>query len=165
MIDLSAEMDDLNEIQNFLQISERLGTAGQPFRHQFPLLRQAGYQVVINLAQPDSWDAVPEEPEICRALGMEHFHIPVAWQAPTRQDFDQFCDLMDRLEERKVFVHCARNMRVSAFVYLYRLLRRGEPPDLCQPDLAKIWQPNEVWQKFINDELSFNHGDTENTEI
>lgn len=153
MIDLPAVTDDLNEIQNFLQISERLGTAGQPFREQFAAIRAAGYQAVINLAQADSWDAVAEEPEICRALGLEHYPIPVEWQAPQPQDLQQFFDLMDRLGEQKVFVHCARNMRVSAFVFLYRVLRRGEPPEPCRLDLEKIWQPNETWESFIESQL------------
>jgi protein tyrosine phosphatase (PTP) superfamily phosphohydrolase (DUF442 family) len=144
---------NLNDIQNFLAISEQLGTAGQPFREQFAALRETGYQVVINLAMPDSWDAVAGEPELCHALGLEHFHIPVVWEAPRPEDLRQFCDLMDALGAKKVFVHCARNMRVSAFVYLYRLLRRGEPPERCQQDLQKIWQPNETWQNFIDSQL------------
>ena len=143
----------IESIQNFLAISDELGTAGQPFREQFAIIQQVGYQVVINLAQDDSWDAVPEEPALCRALGLEHFHIPVEWQAPLPEDLQQFFTLMDKLGDQKVFVHCARNMRVSAFVYLYRVLRRGQPPEACQRDLEKIWQPNETWQEFIDSQL------------
>ena len=53
--------NDLSSIQNFLQISPTLGTAGQPFREQFTLIAAAGYTSVINLALPTSWDAVPDE--------------------------------------------------------------------------------------------------------
>ena len=66
----------------------------------------------------------------------------------------QFFDLMDLLEGQKVFVHCARNMRVSAFVYLYRVLRQGQSPAACRSDLEKIWQPDEVWAYFIQESLS-----------
>ncbi len=140
---------DLNAIQNFLQISPNLGTAGQPRREQFALIASAGYTSVINLALPTSWDAVADEAEIVTALGLTHYHIPVEWEAPAPQDLLQFCDLMDRLDGQKVFVHCARNMRVSAFVFLYRVLRKGMSPDACRPDLEKIWVPDEVWAEFI----------------
>jgi len=145
---------DLSSIQNFLQISPTLGTAGQPFREQFTLIAAAGYTSVINLALPTSWDAVPDEAEIVSGLGLAHYHIPVEWEAPTRQDLIQFFDLMDLLEGQKVFVHCARNMRVSAFVYLYRVLRQGQSPAACRSDLEKIWQPDEVWAYFIQESLS-----------
>jgi protein tyrosine phosphatase (PTP) superfamily phosphohydrolase (DUF442 family) len=140
---------DLTSIQNFLQLSPTLATAGQPRREQFALIAGAGYDVVINLAMPDSWDAVPDEAELVTELGLAHYHIPVEWEDPHREDLVQFCDLMDLLEGQKVFVHCARNMRVSAFIFLYRVLRQGRPAVDCRPDLEKIWQPNEVWEEFI----------------
>jgi hypothetical protein len=42
-------LPSLEEIQNFVQLSERLATAGQPFRNQFPLIAAAGFEAVINL--------------------------------------------------------------------------------------------------------------------
>jgi protein tyrosine phosphatase (PTP) superfamily phosphohydrolase (DUF442 family) len=145
--------DDLSAIQNFLQISPNLGTSGQPFREQFALIAASGYEAVINLALPTSWDAVPDEAQIVSGLGLAHYHILVEWEAPTREDLRQFFDLMDRLEGQKVFVHCARNMRVSAFMFLYRMLRKGQSPAACQSDLEKIWQPNEIWATFIQESL------------
>jgi protein tyrosine phosphatase (PTP) superfamily phosphohydrolase (DUF442 family) len=145
--------DDISSIQNFLELSPTLGTSGQPFRDQFGLIASAGYTSVINLALTTSWDAVPDEPEIVRGLGLAHYHIPVEWEAPRRSDLLEFFDLMDLLEGQKVFVHCARNMRVSAFVFLYRVLRQGQSPAACRPDLEKIWQPEGVWQDFIQKSL------------
>jgi len=51
-----------------------------------------------------------------------------------------------------VFVHCAANMRVSAFVFLHRL-RHGADRKTTETDLAKIWQPNGVWRVFLNTQL------------
>lgn len=144
---------DLNAIQNFLQLSPALGTSGQPFREQFALIAAAGYAVVINLALPTSLDAVPDESEIVNRLGLVHYHIPVQWEDPRPEDQLQFFDLMDLLEGQKVFVHCARNMRVSAFVFLYRVLRQGQSPAACRPDLEKIWRPDGVWADFIQESL------------
>lgn len=145
---------DVTHIQNFLQITPELGTAGQPLRGQFEAIGAAGYAAVINLAMPDSMDAVAEEDEIVSGLGLEYYPIPVEWEYPQPEDLSQFFERMDALRGQKVFVHCARNMRVSAFVYLYRVLHKGEPAEACRRDLEKIWTPNEVWEEFIQESLS-----------
>ena len=46
-------MATLSEIYHFLQISEKLATAGRPTEEQLALLKEAGYVVVINLALPN----------------------------------------------------------------------------------------------------------------
>jgi hypothetical protein len=42
----------------------------------------------------------------------------VSW--PTDTEFEQFKDAMAKLNGKKIWVHCAANMRVSAFIYRYR---------------------------------------------
>jgi protein tyrosine phosphatase (PTP) superfamily phosphohydrolase (DUF442 family) len=113
----------IEDIANFLQISDRLATAGQPTVEQYPAIVGAGYQVVINLALNDSPNALADEGAIARALGLEYIQIPVAWNAPTLADFQAFRTAMDPNLDAKIFVHCAANKRVSAFVYLYRIYR------------------------------------------
>jgi protein tyrosine phosphatase (PTP) superfamily phosphohydrolase (DUF442 family) len=84
---------------------------------------------------------------------MSYVHIPVDFNAPTTQDFRAFCGVMEAFEERPVFVHCAANKRVSAFVFLYRVLcQRIALPD-AERDLHAIWQPNAVWGRFIQQQL------------
>jgi protein tyrosine phosphatase (PTP) superfamily phosphohydrolase (DUF442 family) len=144
---------DLNDIQNFLEITPSLLTAGQPFEEQFELIQQAGCVKVINLALSTSWDAVPDEEERFRALGLDYLHIPVEWERPTRADLLTFFAALEQTQGQKTFVHCARNMRVSAFVFLYRVLRLHQDPQACRLDLEKIWQPNETWSAFIADNL------------
>ncbi len=51
----------MEDIVNYLYISEHMASSGQPEEHQFKEIALAGYQVVINLAMPDSDNAVPEE--------------------------------------------------------------------------------------------------------
>ncbi len=140
----------LTEIQDFLQLSPALYTAGQPFEHQFTAIRAAGCSAVINLALVNSPDAFPEEGALVAGLGMEYIHIPVEWESPRPSDLESFFAAMQRLNGQKVFVHCARNMRVSAFVFLYRVMRLGENRAQAEADLWKIWQPNGIWQSFID---------------
>jgi protein tyrosine phosphatase (PTP) superfamily phosphohydrolase (DUF442 family) len=142
-------MIDLVAIQNFQAVSDLLGTSGQPTPDQFAAIREAGYEVVVNLSMPDSPDAVPDESERITALGMEYIAIPVAWDRPNLDDLEQFFAAMERCQGRKVFVHCARNMRVSAFVFLYRVLRLDAPVEAAWREVLRIWEPNPVWQSFI----------------
>jgi protein tyrosine phosphatase (PTP) superfamily phosphohydrolase (DUF442 family) len=139
---------------NYLPISDTIGTAGQPTTAQFTAIKAAGYEVVINLAMPDSSNALPNEQQIVAEQGMLYVHIPVVWERPTAQDLEQFFDVMARCRGRRVFVHCALNMRVSVFVFLYRTIWQGVSPEIARKDLLRIWQPNPMWQRFLDDSLA-----------
>ena len=143
----------LSEIYGFHAVSDRLGTAGQPRQPRFRMVRESGFEAVINLALPTSDNAIANEGSVVTSLGMSYVHIPVDFNAPTSQDFRAFCRVMEAFDDRPVFVHCAANMRVSAFVFLYRVLFQRIAAAEAERDLHAIWQPDEVWSKFIRDEL------------
>jgi protein tyrosine phosphatase (PTP) superfamily phosphohydrolase (DUF442 family) len=143
-------MESLQTIRNFLPLTDRVGTAGQPTAEQFTAIRDAGYEVVINLAMPNSTYALPDEREVVTGHGMRYVHIPVAWESPSVDDARRFFEAMDAAAGRKVFVHCAMNMRVSAFMYLYRTLRDGADPEAAAADLHRLWTPNPTWQQFLD---------------
>lgn len=148
--------DDLFAILNYLPLSPTLGTAGQPTREQFPAIATAGYQLVINLALPTSDGALADEGAIATHLGMVYVHIPVVWERPERSQFELFCSVLAGAGDRPVLVHCALNMRVSVFVYLYRVTRLGVPEAIAREDLHRIWKPNLVWSTFIQTILTTN---------
>ena len=145
-------MSTLNHIRNFLRIDDRLATSGMPPPDDFAALRRAGFDVVINLALPTSEHAFPNEGELVAAQGMTYVHIPVNFEAPQPADFERFTREMDACVGQKVFVHCAANLRVSAFVFLHRL-RQGADRGAAEGDLVKIWQPDGVWREFVNTRL------------
>ena len=151
---MSGLNDALAGIYNFRLIDETLGTAGQPREEQFAAIAKAGYQAVVNIALPTSDNALANEGSIVTRLGMSYFHIPVDFGAPKAEDFQEFCGIMKALENRKIFVHCAANMRVSAFIYLYRVLLRETPAAVAEADLKAIWEPNPAWTRFIQEQLS-----------
>jgi protein tyrosine phosphatase (PTP) superfamily phosphohydrolase (DUF442 family) len=105
---------------------------------------------VINLALPTSPNALVDEPERVEALGMDYVAISVAWETPTPSDLDQFVGIMAQNSDRKIFVHCAANMRASAFVYVYRLLKTDCDRKEALADLHHIWKPNPVWQNLMD---------------
>jgi protein tyrosine phosphatase (PTP) superfamily phosphohydrolase (DUF442 family) len=144
----------LSEIYGFRTVGDRLGTAGQPTQPQFRTVQENGFEAVVNLALPTSDNAIANEGSVVTSLGMSYVHIPVDFKAPTAKDFRAFCRVMQAFEDRPVFVHCAANMRVSAFVFLYRVTVQNIAIAEAERDLHAIWQPDEVWSKFIRNELT-----------
>jgi len=143
----------VEQVLNYLCISDNIGTAGQPTEEQFADIRASGYEVVINLAMPDSTNALPNEAELVTEQSMDYVHIPVLWEDPKDDDLDRFFEVMGRYEDRKVFVHCALNWRVSCFVFLYRVIRLGVPNEIARETLLRMWEPSPTWQSFIERSL------------
>jgi protein tyrosine phosphatase (PTP) superfamily phosphohydrolase (DUF442 family) len=144
---------ELGQVYHYLPVTERLGTAGQPKEGQFKAIRDAGYEVVINLDKPGPSHPIQNEGELVHAHGMTYVHIPVVWTEPTLEDLKAFFDAMDEHGDERVFVHCAANMRVSAFVFLYRVICQGVPVPEARQALDALWEPNAVWKAFIQDAL------------
>jgi protein tyrosine phosphatase (PTP) superfamily phosphohydrolase (DUF442 family) len=144
----------LEQITNYLEIRPDLGTAGQPTAQQFTAVREAGYEVVINLLPTFAPAYLTGEPDLVTGLGMEYLHIPVIWEHPTSDDLRQFFQAMRDHHGKKIFTHCAMNMRVSAFVFLYRVLIEQTPVETARQDMARIWEPIEPWRIFLEEQLN-----------
>jgi len=138
----------LGEIKNFVEIGDLMGTGGQPSESQLKEVASAGYRVVINLGLLDPKYCLRDEAGLVGDLGMEYHHIPVVFTDPKIDDFRRFVDVMAAHRDQKVFIHCALNWRVSAFVALYGELRLGWPPSKAEAHMRTFWEPNEVWIEF-----------------
>lgn len=143
----------LESVQGFLRIDEHLGTAGQPTAEQLSRLAEAGIGHVINLALPSSIDAVADEAVRVTGQGLNYLHLPVSWEAPELAQFQRFCQLLWVLREESVLVHCARNKRVSVFIFLYRVLHEGVAVADAAALMHRVWEPNAVWLAFIEQVL------------
>ena len=144
----------LSDIFNFQATTDNLGTAGQPTSEQFGAVKDAGYEVVINLAMGNTPRDLPNEPQLLADNGFDYVHIPVVFEQPTDDDLNQFFEAMDNNQDKKCFVHCIANARVSAFVMLYRVLRQGVPFEEANAAMRQIWDPNPTWQAFIDKHLA-----------
>ena len=145
---LKNESQTLEGIYNYLPITEQLRTSGQPSEAEFNLIRDAGFTTVVNLAPHQAENSLPDEAGTLKALGIEYVHIPVDFKNPTDENFASFTEVLQRTDT-PLWVHCAANMRVSAFVYRYRRDVLQLPDADIRPDLEKIWEPFGVWQKFL----------------
>ena len=137
------------DILNYLQVTDSIATSGQPRVWQFAEIAQQGYGTVINLALPTSDEAIANEAELVTAEGMNYIQIPVVWEDPELSQYDLFCAVMQANRSEKVWVHCAKNMRVTAFMALYAQKYLGFSAKAATTLISKIWQPNNIWSEFM----------------
>jgi uncharacterized protein (TIGR01244 family) len=143
--------DALQGIYNYRRLTEEIATAGQPSEEELAAVARVGFEVVVNLALHDAEYSLPDERQTVESLGLSYVHIPVVWERPLSSDLERFFKAMDKLAGRKLFIHCAANKRVSVFMALYRQLRQGWSAEAVMPDVLAIWEPDDVWRRFLKE--------------
>jgi len=149
----------LISIHNYRAVDESLSTSGQPSVAQLRRIAEAGFTTVINLAlHDDPRYSLPDEPGVVQSLGMTYVHIPVQFSEPTEANLVEFFAAMEAHRDEKVWVHCAANIRVSAFLGLYRVTKQGWERERAFALMNDLWKPNEVWSSFITAVLERQRG-------
>lgn len=138
---------------NVVPISERLVTSGQPTADALSALGAAGFQAVIYLAPSDVSNAVPDERERVERQGLAFVHIPIPWGKPEPSHFQQLTEALQRLQQRKVLVHCEVNMRASTLVFLHRVITLREAPEPVWAAVTRVWSPRGVWRALAEGQL------------
>jgi len=142
--------EDLETVINYVQNSDQISSSGQIPYDQMESVKEAGFDLVINLATAnEAGNAL--EGFLVAEQNMTYMNIPVSWQEPRLEDLELFFDVMEVAGDRRVYVHCSANMRASVFVYLYRTLIVGEPESVAKADLEEVWDPSgsEQWAALI----------------
>lgn len=139
----------MQNILNYIKINELISTSGQPSVEQFDKIAQDEFEVVINLALHNASNAIENEDKVVTSLKMAYFHIPVDFENPKPSDVKLFLNTLQALGSNKVWVHCALNYRVSAFMYIYHKYILQTPFDDIDISLFEEWSPDTKWQEII----------------
>ncbi|MEL6494454.1 MAG: protein tyrosine phosphatase family protein [Cyanobacteria bacterium J06623_7] len=139
----------IETINAYYQINDRLATSGQPTPTEFTAIARAGYRVVINLATSKSTGAIANEGVLVTDLGLIYVQIPVLWDEPKLADVKIFFQVMQSFDDQKIWVHCAKNMRVSCFIYFWQKYSLKLPESQAKQPMQQIWQPTGAWQTLI----------------
>ena len=126
---------------NFVKVSDRIDTSGQPPKVLLEHFADKNYDLVINLAPPLSKGSVLEEGSLIAQSGTKYVNIPVDWK-------NFFSSVLNAKGPNKVLVHCQINMRGSLFTFLYRVIHEKIDPALAQEKMTLVWTPTDSWQKF-----------------
>ncbi|OAI25944.1 MULTISPECIES: protein tyrosine phosphatase family protein [Methylomonas] len=138
------------EAENVYQAFDWLWCSAQLTEADIAKLSELGIEAVINLAPSTASNALPGEAELVVNQGITYIQIPVAWEQPRLSQLEQFFAVLKAFKRHKVWVHCAKNKRASAFIYLYRKLCLAEEEVIALYPMSEIWTPNPVWQAFID---------------
>jgi len=140
----------MNNILNYIKVNKQISTAGQPTKEQFKNIAKEGFDVVINLAMHNK-GALPKEDKIVSKNGMMYIHIPITWKSPEVDRLKLFLAILESLEKenKKVFIHCIKNHRVSVFMHVYKKIVWKEKDLLFSSPTD--YQPNKVWKRILNE--------------
>jgi protein tyrosine phosphatase (PTP) superfamily phosphohydrolase (DUF442 family) len=139
-------------ILNHFQVTDDIASSGQPTVEQFDEIASRGYDAIINLAMPDHENSIANEGSLVTSLGMTYIHIPVPFDAPNEEHFAAFSGYMDALKDKRVWVHCIVNARVSAFLFRYLQENRSFTAAEAKTPILEQWMPemDNVWKEFIS---------------
>ncbi len=140
-------------ILNYIKINDMIHTSGQPTQKEFEEIANNDFDIVINLSLATSEGKIENEDDVVSELGMNYFHIPVDFENPTEENLRMFIQLLSSLENRKVWVHCIMNYRVSAFMYVYHKYILRTPFDQIDLSMFDEWSPSEKWQEIMKIEF------------
>lgn len=148
---------DPADIRNWRRRPDGITTSGRLEPHD--PARQAGIGVkhVINLALDDHPEALADEQALLAAQGIAYTHIPVPFDAPTREHVASLKAALDAADG-PVHVHCIMNWRVTAFLYLLDRAA-GVPEAEARRRVLDVWDPftaddprAQVWQELLSGE-------------
>ena len=143
----------MNKILNYVKINELISTSGQPKIEELELIANEGFEVVTNLAMPTTSNALENEDKIVSSLNMSYIHIPVDFENPKISDLKLFLNILQALGANKVWIHCAKNYRVSAFMYVYHKYILHTPFEEIDLSIFDKWQPSLIWQELMKVQL------------
>ncbi len=91
------------------------------------------------------------EDRICLDLGLNYIQVPISWDTPSDDQCLLVLDMIDHLiQGQTVWLHCAKNFRVSSLMYLYRQYYMDVDMPTAQDLMHQIWEPNETWTGLIH---------------
>ena len=139
------------EIPVYLELNSRIGTGGQPTAKGLQVLSDKGYKAIINLRTASEGVDLSLEESRARELGLEYFGIPVISSAPREEQAFEFLQLMGKLKDQRVFVHCASANRVGSFMMIQQAISDGVPIEKAEEEATRIGLRSETLRQFAHD--------------
>jgi protein tyrosine phosphatase (PTP) superfamily phosphohydrolase (DUF442 family) len=112
-----------------------------------------GYEIVISLCQETDTETLEDEDGLVSRAGMRYIHLPGTFATPTLEDYELLRDILRSVQDRKVWLHCARNWRVSAFMTIYHIVEMSMTHSEAEEIAERIWRPDEIWQALIDEAI------------
>ena len=122
----SAETQNEAPIVNLRQVSPTVALAGRLNDSALEKIEAENYAAVVDLRTPA--EGVAAEQQMFKGTGIEYINIPIGGELPEMATIQTFNDTMDRLEGKKILIHCQSGNRVGMMWGVY-LTSKGVPLD------------------------------------
>ncbi len=139
----------MNTILNYIKINNTISTSGQPTLEELKIIADNGFKAIINLALYNSSLALENEDKYVSQLGMTYIHIPVDFKNPEIDNLKIFLAVLNSFVNVKVWIHCAKNYRVTAFMYIFHKYFLKTPFEDINLSMFDIWTPSKNWQELM----------------
>ena len=137
------------QINKFFQYSANLAAGGQPTAEQLKNLKENGFEVIVNISTSSAKNAIHNEVEIVENLKMDYVHFPVDCSNLRDIHYLTVSSILKTFESKKVFIHCAGNIKTSNLIHMYNVLEKKMDENESLQTLLKIQQPEEKWFNYF----------------
>ncbi len=137
------------QIPAYYRVNDRISTAAQPEAAAFPLLKERGFDAVINLSPRSTPNYLAEEAEITEKSGLDYIHYPVDCSNLQDKHYRIFSGILKGLGDAKVLVHCGGNIKSSNLVHMYNVLEDGVKEEDSLKQLLDVQQPEVKWYEYF----------------
>ncbi len=143
----------IDQAYNYRAVSDAVATAGIPRPEHLTTLGDEGIELVINLLPDSSEHALENERSIVQDQGIEYWYLPVDFSAPKLEEYVQFRNKLNQTGDKKIFIHCAANYRVSAFYSRYAVESGIWSQEEADRFMLSIWKPSEypAWPEWLEE--------------
>jgi protein tyrosine phosphatase (PTP) superfamily phosphohydrolase (DUF442 family) len=139
----------LNKINAFYQYSEKLAAGGQPSPENLQQLKNAGFDVIINISPASAKNALHDEHRLVENLKMDYIHFPVDCSNLRDIHYLTIRALLNSMEGQKVFMHCGGNIKTSNLIHMYNVLEKKMDEKESLQTLLKIQKPEAKWFSYF----------------
>lgn len=142
-------MEKVKQIHNYFQYSETLAAGGQPLADQLNVLKDEGFEVIINISTDSARNALHDEHRLVENLKMDYIHFPVDCSNLRDIHYLTISALLGSLEGKKAFIHCAGNIKTSNLIHMYNVIEKKMDETESLQTLLKIQKPEAKWFMYF----------------
>ncbi len=140
----------MSSISRFREETPLLSTAGQPTAEHFDWLKAEGYEAIINISTPTAKNFVSDEPRLVMEKGMAYVHVPVDCSALAPDHYRLVSGVLKSVAGKKVLLHCAGNVKASAFAHIFRVKELGHDPEALRTELRQREWHEPKWYNYFD---------------
>jgi protein tyrosine phosphatase (PTP) superfamily phosphohydrolase (DUF442 family) len=142
-------MENLLKINNYYEYNPQLAAGGQPTPEQLTELKNAGFQLIINISPVSARNALPNEHQSVENTGMDYIHFPIDCSNLRPFHYLTIKALLQSSEGKKIFMHCGANIKTSNLIHIYHVLEKWIDESVSLKTLLKIQNPEEKWFQYF----------------